>query len=270
MAQCGLTNLGTCLIQNLFQFILNVVNAPIQPFLQMTLNLLSSAVNLDLFVVMWVIVIYVLSMFYSLLLLGTGFNFMISGYDSEKRENAKQWLRNTLIMIILIQSSYFIYDLAIDLSSIITTTTLSLVDSNFFYLGTSGIVDLGIAISFGLVYLITLITPSIVLVIRYAFVSFGVVLFPIAIFFYFIPPLKAYGSLIINFLGICIFVTILDALILAGFAKLANISAVSGFHVIILISAFILINIFMIFLLFFGIIKSGMSVYQGVRRLGMK
>src|SRR3989344_7884531 len=111
MPSCTLTNLGTCLVQNFFEFILNILNAPIQPFLQMTLNLLSAEVNLSLFFSMWVIVIYCISMFYALLLVGTGFNFVISGYDSEKRENAKQWLRNIVIMVILIQASFFIYQL---------------------------------------------------------------------------------------------------------------------------------------------------------------
>ncbi len=268
MPTCSLTNLGTCLVQNFFDFILAIVNAPIQPFLQMTLNLLSSPVNLNLFFSMWVIVIYVLSMFYALLLIGVGFNFMISGYDSEKRDHAKESLKNIIIMIVLIQSSFFIYGLAVDLSAIITSTTLTLVDPNFFLLGTGGIVDLGLAIMLSLVYLIALIFTSLVLVIRYAFVSFGVVLFPIAIFFYFMPPLKQYGSLIINFLGIAIFVTVLDSLILAGFGKLTTIGAVSNFQVIVLIASFVLINIFMFFLLFFAIIKSGSGVYTGIKRLG--
>ncbi len=267
MPSCTLTNLGTCLVQNLFEFILAILNAPIQPFLQMTLNLLSSQVNLNLFFTMWVIVIYVLSMFYSLLLMGTGFNFMISGYDSEKRDNAKQWLRNIVIMIVLIQASFFIYQLAIDLSAIITSTTLTLVDPNFFLVGTGGIVDLGIGIVLVFTYLITLLLTSLILVIRYAFVAVGVVLFPIAIFFYFMPPLKQYGSLIMNFLGISIFVTVLDSIILAGFGKLTTVGAIHNFQVILLISAFLLINIFMFFLLFFAIIKSGTKVYSVLKKV---
>ena len=265
MPTCSLTNLGTCLVQNFFDFILTLINAPIQPLLQSVLDLLSTPVDLTLFFSMWVIIIYVLSMFYALLLMGSGFNFMISGYDSEKRENAKQWMRNVIIMIILVQASYFIYQLIIDLSSVVTSATLTLVDPNFFLLGTGGILDLGLAIFLSLVYVIVLLLTALVLVIRYAFVALGVVLFPIAIFFYFIPALKSYGSLILNFLGISIFVTILDALILAGFGKLTTIGAVSNFQVLVLIAGFILMNLFMVFLLFFAIVKSGMSVYQTVK-----
>lgn len=265
MPSCTLTNLGTCLVQNLFEFILNILNAPIQPFLQMTLDLLSAQVNLNLFFSMWVIVIYVLSMFYALLLLGTGFNFMISGYDSEKRENAKQWLRNIVIMIVLIQASFFIYQLAIDLSAITTSATLTLIDPNFFTLGTGGVVDLGIALTLGILYILVLLFTCLVLVIRYAFVAIGVVLFPIAIFFYFMPPLKKYGSLIMNFLGICIFVTILDSIILAGFGKMINVGIFNNFQIVLLIAAFALISVSTFFLISFAVVSCGLKVYQVVK-----
>lgn len=265
MPSCTLTNLGTCLVQNFFEFILNILNAPIQPFLQMTLNLLSAEVNLSLFFSMWVIVIYCISMFYALLLVGTGFNFVISGYDSEKRENAKQWLRNIVIMIILIQASFFIYQLAIDLSAITTSATLTLIDPSFFQLGAGGIVDMGMAVVLGLVYLAVLLFTCLVLVIRYAFVAIGVVLLPLAIFFYFIPSLKKYGSLTLNFLGICIFVTILDAIILAGFGKLINVGIFNNFQIVLLIAAFALISLLTFILVSFAVVSSGLKVYQVVK-----
>lgn len=266
MPSCTLTNLGTCLVQNLFEFFLNIVNAPIQPFLQMTLNLLSTPVNLNLFFSMWVIIIYLISMFYALLLVGTGFNFMIAGYDSEKRENAKQWLRNILIMIILIQASFFIYQLAIDLSAVMTSATLTLVDPNFFVIGSGGITDLGLAITLGVVYLAVIFFTLLVLVIRYAFVAIGVVLFPLAIFFYFIPPLKQYGSLIMNSLGISIFVTFLASIILAGFGKLTQVSVFNNFQIVLLIAAFALISIMMLFLILFSVVSSGFKVYSTIKR----
>ena len=67
-------------------------------------------VPIQLFAGLWAIIIYVLSMFYALLMIYAGFQFIISGYDAQKRENAKAWLRNIVIMIILVQASFFIYD----------------------------------------------------------------------------------------------------------------------------------------------------------------
>ncbi len=215
---------------------------------------------------MWVIVIYCLSMFYALLLLASGFNFMISGYDSAKRENAKSWLRNVVIMIVLVQASFFIYQLAIDLSASVTSATLTLVDHNFFLITLNSISDLGMALLFGLIYIMTLIVTSLVLVIRYAFVAIGVVLFPVAIFFYFMPPLRSYGSLLLNFLGSAIFITVIDAILLAGFSQLVNVSIFGNMKVIVLIAAFLCISAFMLFILCFSIVKAGFSVYHEVKR----
>lgn len=266
MVDCGLINLGTCLPQRFFEFLVTVINAPIQPFLQFTLNLLSEPINIHLFANMWAIVVYVISMFYALLIVGAGFNIMTSGYSPAKREKAKEWLRNVLIMIVLVQASFFIYELAIDLSASITSGTLTLIDQHFFQINITTITDLGTAIFFGLFYLVTLIITSLVLIVRYAFVAIGVALFPLAIFFYFIPVLRPYGSLLLNFLGTAIFVTAFDALLLAGFSQLATLPVFGSMAVLVLIAAFGCINLVMLFLLCFGVIKSAFGVYHDVKR----
>jgi len=260
MADCGLLNLGSCLVEKLFEFILSLINAPTQTFLNLTLNLLSEPINLSLFSNLWAVIIYVISMFYALLLIYSGFNFIVSGYDSAKRENAKSWLRNVVIMIVLIQASFFIYQLTLDLSSSMTSVGLTLVDPGFYTITTSGIVDMGLAIIIGFFYVITLVLTCFILILRYAFVAIGVVLFPLAIFFYFIPPLKNYGQLIINFLGICIFVTFLDAVLLIGFSQLVNLDIFTNLKPLVLISAFGLIDLLMFFLMFFSIIKSAINI----------
>ena len=266
MVKCGITNLATCLPQKFFEFIIKILNVPIKLLSNLSLDLLSEPIDLSLFLNLWVIIVYMLSMFYALLLIASGFNFIISGYDSEKRENAKKWLRNIVIMIVLVQSSFFIYQLAIDLSSIMTSATLSLIDSNFFLINIDdGLGNIGLALIFYIFYASTLLITSLILIMRYAFVSVGVALVPIAIFLYFLPPLKQYGSLILNFLGIIIFVTFFDAILLIGFSKLVNIGILSSMKILVLISAFAIINLVMLFLMFFSIVKAGFSVYSDVK-----
>ncbi len=199
-------------------------------------------------------------MFYALLFIYSGFSFVVSGHDPIKREHAKTWLRNVVIMIILIQASFFIYQLAIELSASLTSATLGLIDKSFYTLGANGIKDLGLSLVFSILYLTTLIITAFILILRYALVAIGVVLFPLAIFFYFIAPLRQYGSLIINILGISIFVTFLDAILLAGFSKLADLAVFGDMKILVLISAFSLINIATCFLMFFSIVKSAISV----------
>lgn len=210
-----------------------------------------------------------LSMFYALLLVGSGLSFMISGYDSAKRENAKEWLRNIIIMIVLVQSSYFLYKLFINLSATMTSATLSLINPDFFLL-TNNTADLGLAIILGVFYLATLVITSLVLTIRYAIVAIGVVFLPIGIFFYFINPLKQYGSLILNSLGIAVFVTFFDAILLIGFSQLAQIGIFAELRLVVLISAFIFIDFLMLFLLFFSITKSALNLYISVKKMGIK
>ena len=270
MADCSLINLGSCLPQKFFEFILSILNAPLRPFLDLTLKLLSEPINLSIFFSLWVLIVYMVSMFYALLLLGTGINFIISGYDSAKRENAKNWLRNIVIMIILIQASFFIYQLGVDLSSIMTSASLHLIDESFFLISPEGINDLALSIIFSSLYIVTLIITSIVLIMRYAFVAIGVVLFPMGIFMYFFPPLRSYGSLIINFLGTAIFVTFFDALLLIGFSKLTDIGIFGEMKMLVLISAFLVISLLMLFLMFFSIVKAGFNVYTDVKRIGGK
>lgn len=268
MVECSLLNLGTCLPQKFFEFIAKVITAPVQPFLQLTLKLLSEPVNLSLFFNLWAIIVYLLSLFYALLLVGTGVNFIISGYDSEKRERAKSWLRNTLIMIILVQASFFIYELGLTLSSLLTSSTLSLVDPNFFLIGVDSITDLSLSLLCGGLYILTLLIIALVLIIRYALVAIGVVLFPVAIFFYFVSPLRAYGSFMLNLLGGTMFVTFFDAVLLTGFSKLAEVGIFADFKILLLITAFLVMSLLMLFLMFFSLIKGALSIYHGVKSIG--
>lgn len=253
-----------------FEFLRDMINAPIQPFLQVTLHLLSEPIHIGLFSRVWAIMAYMLSLFYALLIMSSGVSLMLSGYDSAKRENAKEWLRNILIMIILVQASFFLYELVINLSAAMTSGMLSLVNQDFFLLSVRNASDLGLTIIFGAVYLIVLIFTSLILTIRYALVAIGVVLVPLGIFFYFIHPLKHYGKLILNILGTAIFVTFFDAIFLIGFSQLAQLPLFANIQAIVLIGAFLFIDILTAILLFFSIAKASLSVYTHVKTGGIK
>lgn len=270
MVECGLLNLGACLPQKFFEFLIDILNAPVTPLLNLTLNLLSEPINLSIFFSLWAIIVYMLSMFYSLLLLGSGFSFMISGYDSSKREQAKSWLRNIVIMIILVQASFFMYSLLNDLSSTMTSAVLSLIDPNFFLINVDGIADLGLAVVFVFLYLATLIITALILIIRYAFVCIGVVFLPIGIFFYFFAPLKHYGSLILNSLGFALFVSFFAGILLTGFSRLATVGIFANMQILVLIAAFLVVDIIMVFMMFFNVVRAAVSIYSDVKGFGGK
>jgi hypothetical protein len=199
-------------------------------------------------------------MFYGLLMLYSGFNFMISGYDAVKRAKAKEWFRNIFIMIVLVQASFFIYQLFVDLGGLLTTGVLSLVNNSFFLLTADNITNIGLQFIFVGIYVLILLCTVIILTLRYLIIALGVVFIPIGIFCYFIPSLNSYGKLIINFLGICIFMAFIDALIFLVCSQLLNIPLFQNFKILVMISAFLFADILMLYLMFFSAIKSSLDL----------
>lgn len=259
LVECGLTDLAACLPQKFFEYLLSILNAPLQPLLDLTKNLLTEPVNMSLFFSMWTIIIYIISLFYGLFMLFAGFNFLIAGYDASKRENAKMWFRNVILMIIFVQGSFYIYQLFVEIGARLTAGVVSIIDPTFFLLTADSIASFGLQFVLLIPYLLILVLTIIMLGLRYLLVSVGVVLFPIGIFFYFIPPLRAYGKMILNILFITIFIVFFDAIILFGASQLVTIPIYASFKVIVAIVAFFTVNILMVLLLLFAIIKAAFS-----------
>jgi len=267
--ECGLLNLSACLPQKLYDFFINILNSPIQPLLTLTKALMTEPIKLEAFVSLWAIILYVLSIFYGLLMLYSGFNFMISGYDAVKRARAKEWFRNIFIMIVLVQASYFIYSAVIDVNSLLTAGVISLVDQKFFLITADNIVNIGLQFFFAFIYVITLILTVIMLTFRYIIVAGGVVFVPIGIFLYFIPPVNSYGRLILNFLGTCIFITFFDSLILLVCSKLIDIPIFQNFKILVMITAFAIVNFLMFYFIIFSALKSAVKTGEHTAGIAM-
>ena len=256
MTECGLTNLATCLPEKFFEFLLNLLNAPVQPLLNAINSLLTEPVNINTFQAFWAIIVYIISFFYGLFFLFAGFQLMISGYDVQKRENAKEWLRNVVLMILFVQASFLLYDLIIEFSSLLTAGVVDLINPNFFLLTADNIINFGLQLMLIIPYVITLLITLLLLGLRYLIVSVGVVLFPFALFFYFIPPLQSYGKVIINVLLVAVFVTFFDAIMLLGASMLIDVGIFSAFKIVLATVAFLAVNLAMMFLIIFAGVKA--------------
>lgn len=254
--ECGIFNLGSCISQKLFEYTADIINAPINPLISLVKTLLSEPVIISVFEYLWKIMAYVISIFYALLFLYVGFNFMTSGHDVVKRDNAKKWLKNIIIMIVLIQCSYILYDLIVQISAALTNGVLGLIDDSFFQLTLNNLVNTSLQFFFTIPYVATLLITSLLLILRYAIVSIGIALFPIGIFLYFIEPVKEYGKLILNFLGINIFITFFCAIILLAFSKLIDLPVFSSLKIMVMITAFWAVIFTIIYFLFFALLKS--------------
>jgi hypothetical protein len=263
-SECSITNLGSCLVEKFFEFLVSILNAPIQPVLTLTYNLLTEPVNISNFSETWGIIVYILSMLYGLILLYIGFSFVISGHSVIKREKAKSSLANTIIMMILVQASFFIYSLAIDLVSSITTVVFNMVQKDFFLLTVDNTTNIGLELLFLLPYLFFILVTLIILAVRYLIVSSGVILFAIGIFFYFIEPLNTYGKFIINFLFATISITFFYSIIFLASSKLLEVGAFENFKILVMIGAFGFIDILTIIVIFFITIKSALKIASPV------
>lgn len=91
-------------------------------------------------------------------------------------------------------------------------------------------------------------------------VSIGVVLFPIGLFMYFIPPLQSYGKMILNLLLVGIFVPFFVAILLFGASALMNVGVFGSFKIVLVMVAFLSVNLLLIGLLLFAMLKAVFGV----------
>jgi hypothetical protein len=260
---CSITDPVGCIVGALFGFIIDLINMSLQPFLNTVKYLLSEPVNIQIFSGVWGIIIYLLSMFYGILLICIGIKFILSGESPVEREKAKTSLKNTIIMMVLVQVSYYIYDLIISISSALTKVILNITGNNFFIL-TYDNGNLGLQILFLGMYLLNLVITALILSLRYICVSVGVVFFAIGIFLYFFDPLQDYGKLIINGLIALIFLPIFYSLIFLACSKLVEVESLQDIKLLITVGAFSLVIIGTVILILFVIIKAAMKVLRPI------
>jgi len=258
--KCGITNFVTCIPQKIAEYFLMLIYLPIIPLLSIIQKFLSEPVSISIFHSLWGIMIYVISIFYGLLFLFSGFNFIISGYDAVKRAKAKEWLKNTLLMIFFVQASFVIYSLLNDLSSLLASGVMNMIDDRFFMLTANSLTDLSLSLALGLVYMLILLITVVLVSLRYLIVGCGVVLFPIGLFLYFIPPLRDYGKLILNTLFTLMFLPFFLSLELLMASMMLELPIFENFKVVVMISGFSMVNFTMLFLLVFGLVKAVFSV----------
>jgi hypothetical protein len=222
------------------------------PLMELSKTLLTTNPDPSGLQVWWESIILVISSFYLLLFLGIGFMFLFASLDAEKRATAKEWLKNAFLMIVLINISFILYELLLSLTTAITNYLWisgfeQFFDPNAFSeMGSAGLI----------VYGITVFLSAITLFIRYVFLLLGVVLFPIGIFLYFIPPLNSWGRMIFNLIGIALFMQFIDVVILvASNQAMIQLVGNAGQNMVPAL-AFTIIFVLNILLMFYAVLKS--------------
>lgn len=264
---CGITNLGTCLVEGLFDFIIYILNLPVKPLLALINNLMIEPVNIQIFASTWSIIIYILSLFYGILLLIVGFRFLVSGYSPEQREKAKKSLMNIILMMVFIQTSFFLYELILQVVASMTAVVYGMIPPSFFLVTSEGFANIGLELVLLIPYILSLVITVIFLALRYICVGMGVIFFAIGIFFYFIEPLESYGKLIINYLGVLISLPFFYSIILLASSKFLETDTFSDMKIVVMIGGFSLVNLLTIFLIIFVIFKAANAVATPVKQI---
>ena len=259
-ADCSLANLGVCLPEAIFNFFLNILNAPLEFLIDLINNLLTEPVNIDSFRYFWIIIVYIITIFYSLMFIYAGYNFLISGYDVTKREKAKLFIRDTLIMVVMVNASFYFYGLLLEISALLSAGVINMISNEFFTINADNFVNVALEFVFVGLYMIMLLTTLLLFTLRYVLVGAGIILFPLGIFMYFIPFLNSYGKLIINILLTVIFIPFFSSLILLIGSLMLDIEMFSDIKILVMISSFALVNLCLILLLIFVIVKSASGV----------
>tara|TARA_Y100000310_G_scaffold132669_1_gene131650 strand:- start:2591 stop:3517 length:927 start_codon:yes stop_codon:yes gene_type:complete len=260
--KCSITNLGICLPEKFYKFTLSVFNAPVQPFLWMVKGLLTEPVNIESFAWLWTIIVYIISLFYGLFILFAGFYFVIGSNNPEKRELAKEWLKNVVLMVFFVQASFFLYGIIVDIGAGLTESIVGMINEDFFLLTIDNIPNLGFQLGSLIPYVSTLFFTAILLGVRYLVVAAGVVFFPLGLFFNFVPVLRGYGKLIINILMVAIFLPFFQSIILLFGSLLVELTFFANFKILVSTMTFFLIDMLVILLVLFVIVKSAFTVVQ--------
>ena len=243
------------LIGGLNYWLMTIFNLPGRGLVILSERLMSANVDISSLKGMWQFTAYIVSFFYLVLLVYAGFKLMVSGGSAEERAKSKKMLTDTVIMIIMVQLSYWLYSLAVSLSAGLSAAVFRQIPSSFFSLRMDFVNLFTMP-----VYLLVLLSTVILLTVRYIIVAFGVCAVPIAFCFYYFEPLKQYGRFILNVLFAFVFVPFFQALIILTASMLD--SNYFMLHGVLLISSFVLADLVMVFVTLFVIVKSAIGVMK--------
>ena len=214
-------NLPTCIVERFFSSIVDGFVYSAKEFLENSLNFIVTGPNLDLFCTPYTQIMRILESLYTLALMGVGAYYIATAADVEKRAKAKLWIQNLLYLIIALAFSFSIFQMIVELNQYITT---SIYDTSFSNLLNIQVVfsSLVFAMVLSFNFLSAAALTFFTLITRYLMIPFLLLLFPIAIFLYFLPFTREWGLFLLKFIVIILFMTSIDAILILGLSYLFN------------------------------------------------
>ena len=127
----------------------------------------------------------------------------------------------------------------------------------FFTISSFG--DVGLQIVFGICYIGILVVTILLLLLRYILLTIGVVLFPLGIYFRYIPLFESFGKFILDILIYNIVFSFIFGIIILAVSKMTEVSPFNNFKMFCIMGALTTIDVFIIIITIMTIIKSVMS-----------
>ncbi|MFH0714491.1 MAG: hypothetical protein V1847_01615 [Candidatus Diapherotrites archaeon] len=190
----------------------------VTPLLDLAKNFITTNPDPMQYQTYWQAILILISAFYLLVFFMVAFKFIVGSYDEVQRAEAKEWAKKAILIVVLCNASLLIYSLILQLGSAAALFMWNSAYEQLFQLQNLSALNFLLLILFAIAVLVALIT----LFVRYILVIVGIMAFPIGVFLYFIPPLQSYGKIILNTLGITIFLQVIDVLILVASSLLLN------------------------------------------------
>ncbi|MBI5227840.1 hypothetical protein HY988_04605 [Candidatus Micrarchaeota archaeon] len=270
-----LYNLPTCIVEKFFSSLISGFVYGAEQFLQNALNFIIKGPDITLFCSPYTNVMKVLESLYSLALMGVGAYYIASAAEPEKMNDAKAWLHRIIFMIVALSVSYNLFSMILQLNQYITNSLYNSALDNLSIQATFSSIVFGFVISFNFILVAAL--TFFTLLIRYIMIPFLLLLFPVGIFLYFIPYTKKWGSFMLKFILLIVFMTSIDALLVSGLSALfstndPNLAGgfVQGMSLMLGFGLIGFVNLIIYLVAVLSVVGEGMKAMEGVLSIAWK
>lgn len=257
---CGFSNLTACFTGFLEEFF----DASLKPLIDFFKELIITSASPDIFKPVWSIIVLLCSLASMIFIIFNVIKLVMYAEYQLKRHQAKEGLKNIVIIAVLLPLSYYIYTTLLSFNSSLTNNFIQNINTSFFEVKFDNITSSILNLLLYIFYIVVLIITDIILVLRYFILSVGIVIFPLGIFMYYIDQLKCYGVLIINFLLSNIFAGFITSLILMIISMLSKVEIFQDYQVIFSISGLLITDAILVIIMFFVIIKASFHGVESV------
>lgn len=200
-------------------FIFDFVNIPLNESIKNIMFFINMKIDISALRDLWLFIVMALNSFYVLILSFHGISLMTNN-DAISRSKSKKSLRNLIIIIIFVNSSYLIYESLLGFSHSVNGIFSDYISNDILH-SEFRIDSLGNL--FGYFFLLIASYSSLLVIgARNFILTLGIVLFPLAGILYSFQNLKPYGATIIESLVILMFFPSAYSIVMISASKLSS------------------------------------------------